>query len=342
MSITFTPLRVSTGGPFTLSYTHINQSFLSSDNFTLFIAGNPIKTIIGSNGNTIVFENVNLSTTTPNTYAIQIVGSDGYNQIPSQQIALIDSETILFSPTTLSKDEITDFSWTDTGTIFLNNIAFTLLINEIPISTVNGSNKDTLSFPNINLENFDGLQRLEKYNIEISGTTYNVYAGEQINLSCFVKGTKILVNDEFKNIEDLKIGEYVKTLGGGQKKIKYIHYRKYKNNINDINQIYQMGDIFLTGGHSILVDEITPELEKNMKQYTGKINQIHGKYLVFASLLPISEKMANDREYELYHIVLENENPNGQYGIFLENFISETMSIFWYENFCIKNFAKII
>lgn len=342
MSITFTPLRVSTGGPFTLSYTHINRNFSSSDNFTLIIAGNPIETIIGSNGNSIVFENINLSTTTPNTYSIQIVGSDGYTQIPSQQITLIDSESIIFSPSTLSKDEIIDFSWTDTGTLFLNNIAFTLLINEIPISTANGSNTNTLLFPNISLANFDGLQRLEKYNIEISGTTYNVYAGEQINVSCFVKGTKILVNDNFKNIEDLKIGESVKTFGGGQQKIKYIHYRKYKNNINDINQIYQMGDIFLTGGHSILVDEITPEQEKVMKQYTGKNNQIHGKYLVFASLLPISEKMANDKEYELYHIVLENENPNGQYGIFLENFISETMSIFWYENFCIKNFAKII
>ena len=85
-------------------------------------------------------------------------------------------------------------------------------------------------------------------------------------------------------------------------------------------------DIILTGGHSILVDELTEKEQLNNKRY--KFNSIiEDKKLLLVSSCDDFEQLPDDVEYELYHLVLENENIYSKYGIYInDDILSEACS----------------
>lgn len=60
------------------------------------------------------------------------------------------------------------------------------------------------------------------------------------NLHCFIPGTKIVTNDNYlniKNIEDIKINDYVLTHKGRYKKVNEVYKHNYKGNILNIKGI---------------------------------------------------------------------------------------------------------
>ena len=83
-------------------------------------------------------------------------------------------------------------------------------------------------------------------------------------------------------------------------------------------------DVILTGGHSILVDELTEEEDKHNKLYKFK-RSIHDKKFLLACSSNKFEKIEDDNEYELFHFVLESADYYANYGVYItDGILSES------------------
>jgi hypothetical protein len=162
--------------------------------------------------------------------------------------------------------------------------------------------------------------------------------------ACFIEKTKITIfencKETQKNIEYLKKGDLVKTSFGSYKKIAYIGYNKI-NVLRNLSHIMVMDEntlnsnekLFLTSGHSVLFenyDNINEHYDHNIYDNNimngCKIMTQHCKLFKYATLNDIEHLNKNNFVY-YYHIVLENENLDGQYGVYANNVLCETMSI---------------
>lgn len=175
---------------------------------------------------------------------------------------------------------------------------------------------------------------------------YNLSTNITINITetpCFNEGTKILylnkkMVDEYICIELLRKGDFVKTFKHGYRKIDMIGRNVLINNPNIYkNCMYKMvktdtngllEDLIVTGGHSIMVDEMTEkEKEMNDELFLGPTPILDKKYLLLAAVsnqfVPIEDK----KEYTYYHFVLDNEDDeDARYGIWANGILTETPS----------------
>jgi photosystem II stability/assembly factor-like uncharacterized protein len=191
---------------------------------------------------------------------------------------------------------------------------------------------ETWTQSNQNTGNYSSVSMFGTNGIVVSGNLGLYYNTTPL---CYEKNTEILclVNNEEKyiKISELKIDMVVKTYKNGYKKIKYINKMNYKcmNHNNDLECLYKYKDglLIITGGHSILVDKLTPTEEKNNKKHYNFKYSIEDKQLLLACSSDNFEKLINNLEYELYHLVLENEDVYGHYGIYVsDGFLSESCS----------------
>lgn len=163
-----------------------------------------------------------------------------------------------------------------------------------------------------------------------------------LNIVCFKKGTKILCeNDTYIPIEELKIGDLVKTYKQGyQKIIKIAHSRSCDYVQSAYNQMYTYSresnpdlieDLHLTGGHSLLLDTLTDEESNDMKKIhwpTTDEYMVEDKYKLLACF---SHKlhMSTEQNAEIYHLTLEppeNAKPSHVYGIYANGILVESCS----------------
>jgi hypothetical protein len=158
---------------------------------------------------------------------------------------------------------------------------------------------------------------------------------------CFKKGTKILCeNGIYIPIEELKIGDLVKTYKHGyQKIIMTAHSRVCYHIQNATNQLYTylresnpdlIEDLHLTGGHSLLLDTLTEEESANMKQITWAQDEffVEDKYKLLA-WLSRDLCVATEQDAEIYHFTLEppeNAKPSHVYGIYANGVLAESCS----------------
>jgi hypothetical protein len=77
-----------------------------------------------------------------------------------------------------------------------------------------------------------------------------------------------------------------------------------------------------------LVDELTNKEKELTINIWNELKMIDDKYLLLASIGDRFEKIFNENEYDIYHIVIGNE----QYGIYADNVLSETMSYNFFKN----------
>ena len=166
------------------------------------------------------------------------------------------------------------------------------------------------------------------------GSTNNgiYYASSSL---CYEKNTLILVLENeveiYKKICELKVGDMVKTYKHGYKKIKMIKSFIYNTtNITRLKRsMYKMKDhnIIVTGKHGILVDEVTEEEIIRTKKCGTSIRYIEDKKVLPACASDKFEKITNIFEFELWHFVLENDDINKNYGIYITNgILSESCS----------------
>jgi hypothetical protein len=165
---------------------------------------------------------------------------------------------------------------------------------------------------------------------------------ELLDPVCFVKGTKILcfANDSevYIPIEELTKDHYVKTYDHGYKKILFIKQfslinttRRPVTKKEKINKIYKLAkedyeelfeDLYVNGGHSILVDTLTEEENRiNLKLFKGykKIgDKIRLLSYINQKVIPIND----DFRYEMYHISTGEEE-----GIYANGILTESFSL---------------
>ena len=166
----------------------------------------------------------------------------------------------------------------------------------------------------------------------------------KINLTtpCFNKGTKILClnsmkEEEYIQIENLKKGDLVKSYLHGYRKIDSIGKNSMINNPEHFNlSMYKMEktdtnglieDLIVTGGHSILVDDLGEYYNENNGRFKGKIPKIDDKYFLLSAVSKEFTQLKDTNEYTYYHLVLENNGNNDErFGIWANGILSETIS----------------
>jgi hypothetical protein len=159
--------------------------------------------------------------------------------------------------------------------------------------------------------------------------------------TCFNEGTKILClnknfEEEYILIENLRKGDLVKSYKHGYRKIDLIGKNIMINNPEKFNEcMYKMEkteenglieDLIVTGGHSILVDDLGNFKEENDKIF-GRSIMIDDKYLLLSAVSNDFKKLENTDLYTYYHFILENNGNNDErFGVCANGILTETSS----------------
>ena len=159
-----------------------------------------------------------------------------------------------------------------------------------------------------------------------------------INTVSIHESTTILSdNGDYRQIKDIKIGDWIPVIGHPTKQITNILSFSITNNPeNDAECMYinnTCSPAFLClGYHSILTSAITEEQEKRMNELRIPRRNLDGQKLILACLHTDFKKIDNKEIYKLYHIVLQHYDPSKHYGIYANGgIISETMSQMVYD-----------
>ena len=167
-------------------------------------------------------------------------------------------------------------------------------------------------------------------------------------ITCFLEGTKILsfINEEEKYvpIEGLRKGDLVKTSRDGYKKIELVGRGIIMNPGNDErteNRLYKCSpanypelknDLYITGGHSILVNTLTDVQRAKINTQLGKLFITDRKYRLIACLDERAQPWKSEGSYTILHLALENGNERTNYGIYAEGLLVETCCIQYLKN----------
>jgi hypothetical protein len=162
-------------------------------------------------------------------------------------------------------------------------------------------------------------------------------------IQCFKEDTKILCfqnNQEvYLPIRDIRKGTLVKTLSSGYKCVEMIGCKKMYNPGNKLHskdRLYKctnekypeiMEDLYITGCHSILVDEITDKEKEALLETQGDIYITEDRYRLIACLDKRAEPYGEEGIYTIYHFALENENYRMNYGVYANGLLVESNSL---------------
>jgi hypothetical protein len=158
------------------------------------------------------------------------------------------------------------------------------------------------------------------------------------NYPCFKEGTKILTDNGYVPIEQLRNGDNVKTLLHDFKPIvmigeKTIHHPASEERIKD--QLYKCSphqypelieDLVLTGCHSILEEEFKDGEREKTQEVLGRIFATDDKYRLPACVDERTTVYEVPGDYKIYHIALEHEDYYMNYGIYANGLLVESCS----------------
>jgi hypothetical protein len=165
---------------------------------------------------------------------------------------------------------------------------------------------------------------------------------ELLDPICFVKGTKILCyqnnTEVYIPIENLTTDHYVKTYANGYKKLLFIKKfpiinstRRPVTKKQKINKIYKLAkedyvelfeDLYINGGHSILVDTLTEEENRiNLKLFKG-YKKIGDKIRLLSYINQKAIPINDDFRYDMYHITTGEEE-----GIYANGILTESYNL---------------
>lgn len=227
---------------------------------------------------------------------------DGYN-LPFSNIGLwIDS--LGYEIDTYAKIHLAQSSMSDEGVVF-NKVGY--ILSTYSIMIYSGEENSTFDY--------------------VSPSNFNI---TPFNVSCFTKNTKITTADGEVAIQNIRMGTLIPTLSSGLKEVVEIGVRNIKTfpDIEDVGlQIYRYEDgLRVTGKHSVLVDELTEEQQEIIPSIIGSLKRTEGKWLLPACIDPYAEQMEASGMFTVYHLVLENEDDDANYGIVAHNTWVETCS----------------
>lgn len=166
---------------------------------------------------------------------------------------------------------------------------------------------------------------------------------------CFLDGSEILclVDDKevYIPVEQLRKGTLVKTSLDGYKKVdavgkkgiwntqtpERIQQRLYK--LSPANYPELKKDLFLTGCHSILVDELTDVQRQRSIEELERIFVTDKKYRLIACVDERAEPWQSEGAYIVWHFALESDNVRTNYGVYANGgLLVESCSINYLRN----------
>ncbi len=192
-------------------------------------------------------------------------------------------------------------------------------------SNSSGTSSQALVYPDGSVLNNDG--------------SYYLYP----SAPCFLEGTKILclVDDKetYVPVEDIKKDTLVKTSRDGYKKVvltgkgpmsnpgttERIENRLYKCSKENYPELTE--DIYITGCHSILVDNITDKQREETIKHLGKIFITDKKYRLMACVDERAEPWNSEGTYTIHHFALEHSDEAMNYGVYASGLLVETCCI---------------
>ena len=159
-------------------------------------------------------------------------------------------------------------------------------------------------------------------------------------IACFLYNSKILTNQGYRPIQDLRKGDLIKTLKHdyvaidmiGKRGINHIACEErikdqlYKCSKNEYPELDE--DLIITGCHSILIDSFkTEELIKKTIEFNGdRLLKTDDKLRIPACLDERASVYEIPGDYTIYHLALENESYYANYGIYANGLLVETSS----------------
>jgi hypothetical protein len=172
---------------------------------------------------------------------------------------------------------------------------------------------------------------------------------ELLDPICFVKGTKILCFldnlEVYIPIEELTTDHYVKTYEHGYKKIAFIKQfslinttRRPVTKKEKINKIYKLAkedyeelfeDLYVNGGHSILVDTLAEEENRINLKLFGYYKKIGNKIRLLSYISQKAIPINDDLRYEMFHISTGEEEGIYANGILTESYNLENNIKMW-------------
>jgi len=194
------------------------------------------------------------------------------------------------------------------------------------------------------------------YPLNSNNGVYNYFRQKNINVialsvpeqpssvppPCFKEGSLVLTIDGYVPIQNLRKGDLVKTLTNGYLPINIIGKKTIKTTkeaklmseclFQCTNENYPeiFEDLYITGLHSILVDSLTKEQgEKIMGLYnlTDGFYITENKFRLPACFDDRATLYETDEDVTIYHLALDNENEDNNYGIYANGLLVETTSI---------------
>jgi len=141
------------------------------------------------------------------------------------------------------------------------------------------------------------------------------------DISCLARNTNILLADEtLMPIQSITPGTLIYTLSKTPKRATVIGKKTvlfHTENKNKERKLYhyKYNDLRITGKHCLLVNDIDDGIKDEITKKFGCVKKIDGRYAVPVYLDPNASLINNVEICDLYHIVLENDDKNGSYGI---------------------------
>lgn len=169
------------------------------------------------------------------------------------------------------------------------------------------------------------------------------------SIACFLEGTNILCQidgqDSYIPIQTMKPGTLVKTPLSGYKKVEVIgkriienpnhadriEERLYKCSPNKYPELQK--DLYITGCHSILVNNITEEQRAKTIKSQGRVFVTDKKYRLMAVLDEKAEPWVSGDKYTIWHFALEHPDLRMNYGVYANGLLVESSSIRYMKNY---------
>ena len=160
---------------------------------------------------------------------------------------------------------------------------------------------------------------------------------------CFKEDSIILCikdyKEEYVKIQDIRKGDFVKTLKNGYVSVNMIGKTDIYHSPNmglKKEQLYRCSqkeypelfeDLIITGAHSILVDNfINDEQKQQVIHINGDTFVTDGKYRLPACVDNRSSVYETEGTYTIYHFALDNDDYFMNYGIWANGLLVETCS----------------